>query len=84
MRFDVVELMERKNIKLLPEGEFDCQWLTVGEEEGEYEAWGHLVNGDMYKEVKVFFKIKPLEILEPMAGDILQSEWIEYKIEEVY
>ena len=43
MRFDVVELMEKKNIKQLPEGELDCQWLQEGEEEGEYEAWGILV-----------------------------------------
>ena len=84
MRFDVVELMEKKNVKQLPEGEFDCQWLQEGENEGEYEVWGHLTNGDMYKEVKIYFKIQPLEILEPMAGDILQSEWQSYKIEEVY
>jgi len=84
MRFDVVELMEKKNVKQLPEGEFDCQWLQEGEEENEYEAWGHLSHQDEYKEVKVYFKIKPLDILEPMGGDILQADWESYKIEEIY
>jgi len=84
MRFDVVELMEKKNIKQLPEGELDCQWLQEGEEEGEYEAWGHLSNRDIYKEIRIYFKIKPLEIIEPMAGDILQADWEEYRIEEVW